>query len=687
MDFILTEAEEEGVTGWEEDTEEETEDTGIGTYSQLFAEDAEIDTYSSPGEDDCDHRALLHEQQRRDDNHVLSELGYLFHPKKRRYDDGGGHGSPHDAGSDTGAEPQGLRDSALQRPAEVCDILRRRVPAQNATSPIPPSAGTLDRYTVRSSGTVSGGPLQRLREDASSKDAIRKTTDTNTTRPALRPVLATITNTCGNEGARGLHQKQPDSGKSPAGGTTQEQDASQGAQLLQRILTAKNTRNTQLAIFKELYGPSYTDVTRTFKSDKTQSYEWVFVILGSASIAYEALRECLKTQTQFILCDVEPSKQLGLFYCGFNASKNREGVRRCLKHFNVDVTNIPLCDPPNKRSITAALFFQRLMACHGEAPVWCRDLIATGELKNGEGFQLSKMVQWAMDHNICEEGQIAFGYAQLAETDANAQLWLSSNSQAKYVRDATIMVKHFNRGRLHATPMTEHIAVRMREYVGEDDEEGWKQIIVFLRYQHVPLNDFLQVLRYWLKGRPKKSTIAILGVPDSGKTMFTMSLMKFMDGRILNYANSKSHFWLQPLLECKAAAIDDVTFPCWDYINLYLRPALDGTSICIDCKHRAPVQAKCPPLILTSNYDPRDVTGAGEERYVYKYLFSRISFICFNRVIPQVGGRPRFLVLPEHWRSFLLKYKAELDLDLEEYDYGQSTEPAEDTGGAAGAGE
>ncbi|QBR99461.1 E1 [Puffin papillomavirus 1] len=684
MDYILTEAEEEGVPSREED-EEETEDTGIGTYSQLFAEDSEIDTYNSQvDETDFAHSALLNQQQLEDDNRVLSELGYRLCAKRRRTTSGGGDGGTANGGEERGTDPQGLCDSPVQHTHTLCDILQRGVPTAASTIPTATPPRT---HRGHRNGRQSGLPCKPRVEGripSENANAVQQAKDPATARPPARPVLHPITNTRAAQGQQLVHTKQYENRTGPASAAPSGQKPTEGQQLLQRLLDAKNGRQAALAIFKETYGPSYTDVTRPFKSDKTQSCEWVFVILGSASITYEALRECLRTHTEFMLCDINPSKQLGLFYCGFHASKNRDGVRRCLRNYNVEDRNLTLCEPPNKRSITAALYFQRLMVCHGEMPSWCTDLIAAGELANGEGFQLSKMVQWAMDNNLVDEGEIAYGYAQLADVDANAQLWLKSNAQAKYVRDATIMVKHFNRGRLQATPMVEHIACRMREYIDQDDEEGWKQIVVFMRYQHVVLNDFLQALRYWLKGRPKKSTIAVLGVPDSGKTMFTMSLIRFMQGKVLNYANSKSHFWLQPLVDCKAAAIDDVTFPCWDYINVYLRPALDGSTICIDCKHRAPIQAKCPPLLLTSNYDPREVTGPGEGQYVYKYLFNRITFICFNRVIPQVEGRPRFLLQPAHWRSFFLKYKDELELDLTGLDYGQ---PTGDAGTDAGQGE
>lgn len=671
MEYILLEAEEEGLSNStrEEENEaeaEEEEDTGVGTLSDTFLHD------SDPEEVELDnHQALLHQQREEDAHHLLSKLGGLL-PGKRpgeptaRRDDLRNNNDPH-----VGAKPSGVQCSF---PAVSKEGLQVHKGQWN-----PCVATGLDQENIRPSPEKPAGGKSRrprrclLENGVSSKDkASMVTVHRHSPYPKpLRAIQLHGTNNGGSSREQARPPSSPHGVQHGASSETSQKGASEGDQLLQRLLNAKNCQMAQLAIFKELYTASYRDITRIFKSEKTQSHEWVCVIIGCASVIMEALAECLKAHTEFLLYDINPQKRFGLYYCGFKAAKNREGVRRCFKNMNVENTNIMLCDPPNKRSVTAALFFQKLRLGHGDIPQWCADIVTTGS-GSGEGFKLSQMVQWAMDNNLCDEGSIAFHYAELAETDTNAQLWLCSNSQAKYVRDATTMVRHFRRGQLHATPMMEHIAVCMREQSDSDDGDGWKRILLLLRYQHCGLTEFLLTLKFWLRGRPKKSTIAIIGVPDSGKTMFSMSLIKFLEGRVLNYANSKSHFWLQPLADCKAAVIDDVTMPCWDYLNLYMRNAMDGNSICIDCKYRAPLQMKCPPLLLTSNYDPRTV-GEGDNQ-PYKYLFSRMSFLCFNRVIPQTGGTPRFLVQPSDWRSFLIKYQQELGLDLQNYDYGQCGE-------------
>ncbi|ATL23480.1 E1 [Pygoscelis adeliae papillomavirus 2] len=680
MEYILTEAEEADSLAQEEEIEEEEEeDTGLGTYySDLFSADTDSDANRSEGES---HPALLNQQRLEDADNLLPELSNLLAGQSSRRGE-----YPGDDQCD---------NNVSHRVSELSDLLssNRAVSKKSRARP----ASELHSPSTSSSSQETPGPklqgpprckIRRIsrpgvenRISSENSTTIQYCNDNDANRKPLRPLQLFRSNT-------GRGGRTETSGPCNASGSrnekktaTPQERTTVGEQLLQRILTAKNTRAAQLAIFRELYSASYCDLTRVFKSDKTQSHEWVCIIIGCAVITLEAVRECLKAHTEFLLCDINPEKRFGLFYCGFLNSKNRDGVRRCFKNCNVDNSNLVMCDPPNKRSVTAALFFQKLYLAHGEIPAWCADVISNGQL-SGEGFSLSTMVQWALDNNYCDEGQIAYNYALLAETELNAQLWLNSNSQAKYVRDAAVMVRHFRRGQLHATPMLEHIAVRMRECVDNADQEGWKRIVLLLRYQHCGLPQFLLTLKSWLRGRPKKSTIAIIGVSDSGKTMMSLSLIKFLEGRVLNYATSKSQFWLQPLADCKAALLDDVTFPCWDYLNTYLRNMLDGNPICIDCKYRAPLQITCPPIILTSNYDPHGVGGEGNE--TYKYLFSRISFLYFNRPIPYIGGQPRFLIEPTDWRSFFIKFREELSLELEQYDYGQS---AENTRGPSAAGD
>ncbi|ABX61087.1 E1 [Francolinus leucoscepus papillomavirus 1] len=573
--------------------------------------------------------------------------------------------------------------SLLLSPRRVPGKVRRCLQAELCTGETASNAGLRQmpmpdgQASEAADGTSTSGRGIPPAKDASNN----RGTDSTTEHVVPRPVCHAGTNLSGraNDKRTGARPSVHTATSTPK--TTPAQKQTLGEELLQRCLAAKNQRVTQLAVFKEAYGASYTEVTRTFKSDKTQSNEWVFVILGCATVVYEALRECLQAHTDFLLVDCDPCRRLGLFYCGFPVSKNRDGVRRLLKHFNIDHPNVPLMDPPNKRSTLAALFFQKLVLVHGEVPQWCRDITGMSQL-SGDQFELSKMIQWALDNNYSDEGAISFHYAIQAETDMNAQLWLKSNSQARFVRDCAAMVRHYKRGQLHAMDMEEFIASRVKHFADASDE-GWKPILVFLRFQHVPLPDFLQMLRYWLKGRPKKSTIAIVGVPDSGKSMFCMSLNQFLDGRVLSFSNSKSHFWLQPLSEAKTALIDDLTRPAWDYLDIYLRNALDGNPISIDCKHRAPMQIKCPPLLLTSNVDPRapDSTGCAG----YKYLTNRIAFITFGRPIPLRDGAPRFLIEPGDWKAFFDKFQVELDLTLQKYDCGERS-PASEAGEPAGEG-
>ncbi|AVH76290.1 E1 [Serinus canaria papillomavirus 1] len=675
MDFIEQEADCSSPLQSLEEAEEEWD-----RVSQLFDSGPEDGTYDSP--DRALHRGLLNEQQREDSEVLLQELAGGLCGKRARPPTPRRNVPAQLQGMQSSPSLQALSLSPSHLPKKACRVLRFELPEAGFGVSEKENKRLPRRQLDRAQSGSPKSPNPRDASGMSGESPLQQAGGVHAPRRPLRVLQIAGHNSQSTEdsllsNSEGYESMQTSSGSQapPAGENSWEK-------LLQRCLTAKNRRATAMAIFKDTYNASYTEITREFKSDKTQSYEWVLFILGISDELMLSLTNCLKAVTDFIIYDLIYSKYSGLLYLGFRSSKNREGLRRCLKNYNVSNEKIVLCDPPNKRSVLSALFFQKLFQCHGEPPSWCSDVLSNEQL-SGEGFELSKMIQWALDNKHHDESSIAYHYSVYAERDLNAQLWLQSNSQAKYVRDAAQMVRHYLRGRLHATPMEEFLASRIREYDDDDDEDGWKRIVVFLRYQHIQFKEFLRTFRYWLQGRPKKSTIAICGIPDSGKSMFAMSLCKFLDGRVLSFNNHASHFWLQPLTECKFAVIDDVTIPCWEYINIYLRNALDGNPISIDCKHRAPVQLKCPPILITSNYDPlihgNDGSGKG-----FPYLKSRIQFLLFNRTIPILGQTPRFLIQEKDWRSFFLKFKEDLQLKIDEYDYGQPIPEAcrsPDTGG------
>ena len=182
-----------------------------------------------------------------------------------------------------------------------------------------------------------------------------------------------------------------------------------------------------------------------------------------------------------------------------------------------------------------------------------------------EAFELAKMVQWAYDNNITEESEIAFNYASIASEDCNAAAFLKSNCQVRYVRDCSIMVKHYFRQEMRNMSMAQWIWKCCDECTGETD---WKVIANFLKLQKVNIIQFLTALRTLFKRIPKKNCILIFGPPDTGKSFFCFSLMKFLQGKVISFVNRNSNFWLQPLIDCKVALLDDATFNCWQYLSL-----------------------------------------------------------------------------------------------------------------------
>lgn len=133
-----------------------------------------------------------------------------------------------------------------------------------------------------------------------------------------------------------------------------------------------------------------------------------------------------------------------------------------------------------------------------------------------------------------------------------------------------------------------------------------------------------------------------------------MSLISFLDGRVISYVNSRSHFWLQPLGECKVALLDDATAAAWDYVDTYLRNMLDGNPVCLDAKHKNPCQIKAPPLLVTSNTDIRE----GDR---WQYLKSRVRVVPFLSGCPtDSAGNSMITITAQHWKSFFERLWAQL---------------------------
>ena len=150
-----------------------------------------------------------------------------------------------------------------------------------------------------------------------------------------------------------------------------------------------------------------------------------------------------------------------------------------------------------------------------------------------------------------------------------------------------------------------------------------------------------------------------------------MSLIKALGGRVISYANARSQFWLQPLTETKIAMLDDATEACWNHLDTYLRNGLDGNWVSVDCKHKAPIQMKFPPLLITSNYDILK-----NERY--KFLVSRIKIFEFKNKFPfNEDGTPMFELNDQSWKSFFQRLWQQLELsDQEDEGEDGGSEPA-----------
>ena len=112
-------------------------------------------------------------------------------------------------------------------------------------------------------------------------------------------------------------------------------------------------------------------------------------------------------------------------------------------------------------------------------------------------------------------------------------------------------------------------------------------------------------------------------------------------------------------MDCKIALLDDATYPCWQYIDMNMRGALDGNVMCIDAKHRNPAQVKLPPLLITSNINVPKEEGL-------KYLHSRLMSFEFSQKIPfDSDGNPIYNFTDQVWKCFFKRLARQLDLEEE----------------------
>lgn len=429
-----------------------------------------------------------------------------------------------------------------------------------------------------------------------------------------------------------------------------------------QLLQTKCKRAYLLFKFQHLFNVLYTELTRQYKSDKTCCQNWtVFVyaaaaeVLESSKVLLQPYCECL----QVILVDFS-----GLYLMQFKHGKNRITVEKLFsKMLNVKECQL-LSDPPRIRSVPAALFFYKRSMLETSfvfngLPEWVtkQTMFDHQAASQAEAFELAKMVQWAYDNKLTEESEVAYQYASLASEDTNAAAFLKSNCQVKYVRDCCFMVKLYFRQEMRNMSMSQWIWKCCDECVGETD---WKIVANFLKLQKINVIEFLTALRTLFKRIPKKNCILIYGPPDTGKSFFCFSLIKFLQGKVISYVNRNSNFWLQPLIDCKVALLDDATFPCWQYIDQNMRGALDGNVMCIDAKHKNPVQLKLPPLFITSN-----IPVASEESL--KYLRSRLMCFEFSQKMPfDIDGNPIYNFTDQVWKCFFKRLSRQLDLELEE---------------------
>lgn len=426
-------------------------------------------------------------------------------------------------------------------------------------------------------------------------------------------------------------------------------------------LNVLNNSNYKIILYakcKEKFGVSFSEMTRNFKSNKTCSDHWMVL----AHCIRQELVESSKIQLQpyceyFQIIQYDFTLLLCLF---FKSVKNRETVTKLICQVYSCNENQLLIEPPRTRSPAVAMYlYQKSLSnvsfIFGDFPDWIkRQALLTHEsAAAAETFDLSQMIQFCYDNGLDDEPSIAYNYALQAEFDPNAAAFLKHNNQAKFVRDACCMVKYYRRQEMRELSMSQWIW----KCCDECEEGGdWKVIVQLLKYQGVNFISFLTILRAFLKSTPKKNCMVFVGPSDTGKSYFCNSLIKFVKGKVISLMNKCSPFWLQPMLDAKMGFLDDCTYPGWLYLDVNMRGALDGNSVCIDAKHRAPTQITLPPMLITTNVEVNTDTSL-------KYICSRLQIIKFPNKFPlNDDGSVIYEITNKSWKCFFSKFGNQIDL-------------------------
>lgn len=433
------------------------------------------------------------------------------------------------------------------------------------------------------------------------------------------------------------------------------------------VLELSNQKAYMLYKFKETFGVPYTELTRNFKSDKSCNNNWIIVVVRAAEEVLEASKIIIQKHCNFAEIIIRDFN--GLYAVEFKSAKNRDTVVKLFcDMLNVQAFQL-LCDPPKSRSMPAALYFYKHSMVektfvHGSFPKWIssQTLVNHEAAATPESFELSKLIQWGYDNDVTDEAQMAYDYAQLADSDSNAAAFLKHNNQVKFLRDACTMVKLYKRHEMRSMSMAEWIDICCDKCSGTNGD--WKPIIQLLRYQHVNILDFLYAFKLFLQGQPKKNCLVFYGPPDSGKSYLTFSLTSFLKGKVVTYMNKNSQFWLQPLTDTKIGLLDDATYPCWLFIDTHMRTALDGNFVSVDNKHRAPLQMKIPPLLVTTNHDVKS-------DQTLRYLHSRVHCVHFPNKMPLTDeGKPLYEITDITWKYFFRKLAHQLEITPPEKEHG-----------------
>lgn len=416
-----------------------------------------------------------------------------------------------------------------------------------------------------------------------------------------------------------------------------------------------NVQKNLKFIFKELTGdkhknPSWHDAVKTLTSERTMQSNWLVVALKPES-GPRATRCHIATEAIFCTDADGIRARHNYKYMSFlleyrTKSRSMAGLKRLLAQCNVSkyIIGVPFTRKPAIREWMKCNYSVLTNQTERDCSWLFADTTQTTAKFNPE--ELILYCEETVPNSL--EVLIANYRQEAGKGNENAKAWIEMLGAYNHAQQCFKMWKASTRGREIQLSLLQFLTQRIEQF----PEGNVSQINALLGYQGINLYCFLATLRKWFAGKIKHSALVFVGPGNSGKSMFAEAFAIFMDGAILSISENNT-FWKQGILGKRMGFIDDVTMAQWRYLDSSERRMLDGGVIAINKKFSDAIEQKMPPLLLTTNYDIREIDSS------FDIVTNRLTWISFPKPLPG----ERLLVTPGDIGAWLLHHKEELDLE------------------------